>query len=313
MRRRQFLLFSLFAVSFTVAALLHSRAGTDFSVKSIISPRSSPEYSQKGHNLARENRSDARIKPRYAAVINFCQGERYGLLSQWAFKNHKDYSQAQDYDYFQGDSLRAPFGHFFTPPAWGKAALLWQVLDMRTEHEWFLLADCDALYMKLDESVEKLLEDLGFEPGPLGKTHVVVARDLGTSPFNTGVMLVRNGNWSRDFFADVLRLSILPAVREHPWWEQHAMQRLYVENKQEEHVHIGIVADRSRFNAFTVVRGEYKDNHSFVRHQVNCPGHPENNATTFEQCADNFAFFFCSRFQIRHIKECLNRKHRPRS
>ena len=306
MRRGRFLLLSLL-VSFAFLVLLTFRTERDFPSKTSTIPKSNPDCSHKGHALASKDGEDPRKNTSYAAVINFCLGDRYGLLSHWAFKNHKDYAQTQQYDYFQGDNLSSPYGHFFTPLSWGKVAFLWQILERRTEHRWFLLADCDALYTKMDESVEHLLNQLGYEPGPEGTKNVVVARDLGDSLFNAGFMLVRNVNWTRDFFAEVLRLSMQPAIREHPWWEQHAMHRLYMENKHEEHVHIGIVEDRSRLNAFTVVRDEYKDGHSFVRHQVNCPGHPENNATTFEHCAENFASFFCSRFRTRHMKECSTR------
>ena len=305
MKRDRLLQCAIVVVSFMFVALLpFRRTGSDLFGETSKDSKSGLDYSRKIHDLESEQHGDARVNVPYAAVINFCLGESYGRMSQWAFMNHKDYARAQKYDYLQGDSLRAPYGHFFTPPSWGKAAFLWMILDRRTEHKWFLLADCDALYTNLDEPVDQLLQHLGYDDSPQGSTHVIVARDLGDSPFNAGFMLVRNGNWSLDFFAEVLRLSTQPAVREHPWWEQHAMHRVYKENKHGEHVHIGIVEDRSRLNAFTVVRGEYKDGHSFVRHQVNCPGHPENNATTFEQCAENLASFFCSRFHSRHRDKC---------
>lgn len=312
MRRARYILCSIAVLSFILITSLPPHTVNGFHGRTFKSPESR-ELSLKDDHLVSEARAVAYANVPYAAVINFCLGGRYGLLSQWAFMNHKDYSQTQKYDYFQGDSLRAPHGHFFTPPAWGKAAFLWQLLEKKTEHRWFLLADCDALYMKLDESVEQLLGHLGYEHGAQGTINVVVARDLGDSTFNTGFMLVRNEDWSLNFFADVLRLSRLPAVREHPWWEQHAMHTLYKENKHNEQIHIGIVGDRSRLNAFTVVRSEYRDGYSFVRHQVNCPGHPENNATTFEQCAENFAIFFCSRFRSRHVEECSTQSSRERS
>jgi len=42
-----------------------------------------------------------------------------------------------------------------------------------------------------------------------------MAADLGSSLFNTGVMVVRNSKWSRDFFARVLRMGQHHAVRHH--------------------------------------------------------------------------------------------------
>ena len=55
----------------------------------------------------------------------------------------------------------------------------------------------------------------GVDPGPAGTTHVVAADDLGSSLFNTGVLVVRNSQWSRDFFANVLRSAKHHDVRNH--------------------------------------------------------------------------------------------------
>jgi hypothetical protein len=44
---------------------------------------------------------------------------------------------------------------------------------------------------------------------------VVIAKDTGTSIFNTGVLLVKNSEWSRDFFADVLRMGADRGTRHH--------------------------------------------------------------------------------------------------
>ena len=38
-----------------------------------------------------------------------------------------------------------------------KAAYFWQLLNQRSAHQWFVWADCDALYMNLDTPVHELL------------------------------------------------------------------------------------------------------------------------------------------------------------
>ena len=48
-----------------------------------------------------------------------------------------------------------------------------------------------------------------------GDAHIIAADDISPSIFNTGVLLVKNSEWSRDFFADVLRMGQTPEVRNH--------------------------------------------------------------------------------------------------
>ena len=60
----------------------------------------------------------------FAAVVDFCFGERYNLLSRWASKNHKLYSKMHRYDYYEGTAETFPEGHFFTPSSWGKIGFL---------------------------------------------------------------------------------------------------------------------------------------------------------------------------------------------
>lgn len=111
--------------------------------------------------------------------------------------------------------LSSPGLYVWEPFAWLKAGLFWQLLQARSRHQWFVWADCDALYMSLDKSVPDLIRDLGFDPQPSSNTNVVVADDIGDSIFNTGVMLVKNNEWSRDFFANVLRMGRKADVRHH--------------------------------------------------------------------------------------------------
>lgn len=81
------------------------------------------------------------------------------------------------------------------------------------------------------------------------------------------------------------------------------MHELYQQNASGEQIHIKIV-DRARFQAFTVNEGEFKLGTSFIRHQVNCPGHPANNATSLADCAANQAKFICSALYSEFSEEC---------
>eukprot|EP00740_Mantoniella_antarctica_P000040 CAMPEP_0181394402 /NCGR_PEP_ID=MMETSP1106-20121128/27762_1 /TAXON_ID=81844 /ORGANISM="Mantoniella antarctica, Strain SL-175" /LENGTH=314 /DNA_ID=CAMNT_0023515903 /DNA_START=126 /DNA_END=1071 /DNA_ORIENTATION=- len=207
------------------------------------------------------------------------------------------------YDVFQGDDNILPHMHFLEPFAWLKAGLLWQLLQARSAHQWFVWVDCDALYMNLDKSVPDLLRDLGVDPGPAGTTHVVAADDLGSSLFNTGVLVVRNSQWSRDFFANVLRSAKHHDVRNHGWWEQFAMQELYKQNHHEEQKRVAIIQERYKLNAFTNQR-EYVDGVSFVLHQVFCPGDQPNTAATVAECGRKFKGYFCTTLAEMYPKQC---------
>jgi len=236
------------------------------------------------------------------AVISFCHGERYADLRKWAKLNHASYAKRHGYDFIEGDDVVFPHAHFITPLSWAKAALLWQLVQTR-HNQWFILADCDALYTRMNETVSHLLADLGISAGDSNATHVVVASDIGGSPFNAGVVLVRNTAWSKKFLARVLLAAGDKGVREHPWWEQHAMHDLYRQNATGEQIHIRIV-DRARFQAFTINEGEFKLGTSFIRHQVNCPGHPANHAKSLAECAANQAKFMCSVLHSDFSEEC---------
>mmetsp|Transcript_23111 Transcript_23111/g.37110 ORF Transcript_23111/g.37110 Transcript_23111/m.37110 type:complete len:401 (-) Transcript_23111:27-1229(-) len=239
----------------------------------------------------------------YAGIVTYCHGPKFKDMGKWATLNHREYAKQHGYDSLQGDEHTLPHMHFLTPLAWLKAGLFWQLLQSRSEHQWFVWADCDALYMNLKKSVPDLLRDLRIDPSPAGATHMVIAKDIGDGIFNTGVLLVKNSEWSRDFFANVLRMGKHMNVRNHGHWEQFAMQQLYKGNKHEEQARVAIVQERYKLNAFTI-ESEYIDGTSFVLHQVNCPGHPANKASSWKQCGDNMKLRFCEKLAKKYPREC---------
>uniref|UniRef100_A0A7S0SWE8 Glycosyltransferase n=1 Tax=Mantoniella antarctica TaxID=81844 RepID=A0A7S0SWE8_9CHLO len=248
-------------------------------------------------------RTTTAAAPPFAGLLSFCHGPKFEAMESWTSRNHREYARRHRYDVFQGDDNILPHMHFLEPFAWLKAGLLWQLLQARSAHQWFVWVDCDALYMNLDKSVPDLLRDLGVDPGPAGTTHVVAADDLGSSLFNTGVLVVRNSQWSRDFFANVLRSAKHHDVRNHGWWEQFAMQELYKQNHHEEQKRVAIIQERYKLNAFTNQR-EYVDGVSFVLHQVFCPGDQPNTAATVAECGRKFKGYFCTTLAEMYPKQC---------
>ena len=236
-------------------------------------------------------------------LVSFCHGRKFQELGKWATLNHIEYATRHGYDFFKGNEQVLPHMHFLTPFAWLKAGFFWQLLQARSKHEWFVWVDCDALYMNMDKTVPDLIRDLGYDPRRNSDVHIIVADDLGSSIFNTGVLLVKNSEWSRDFFGNVLRMAQNENVRNHGFWEQFAMQELYKANRHMERIHVQIVVDRYKLNAFTVER-EFRDGVSFVLHQVNCPGHPNNRASSEKDCTNKMKSFFCAKLASKFPNEC---------
>jgi hypothetical protein len=240
----------------------------------------------------------------YAGVVTFCHGPKYEVMGKWSLRNHHEYANRHKYDIFQGDEHVLPYMHFLEPYAWIKPALFWQLLQLQSDHQWFIWADCDALYMNMDKPIPDLLKDLGIDSSAAGATHVVVSKDIDDSIFNTGVLLVKNSEWSRDFFANILIMGQHAHVRNHKWWEQFAMHELYKANMNEEQTHVVIVQERYKLNAFVkeTLIDEYVEGISFVLHQISCS--PE----LWEQCEYNTKMRVCEKLVKDYPVECMLEK-----
>ena len=137
----------------------------------------------------------------------------------------------------------------------------------------------------------------------------MVANDLGPSPLNTGVVLIRNSEWSREFYARVLRMTNDPKIRHHlagavaGGREQPVWHELYKHNAHGEQRHLKIINPRWKLNAFAILN-EYRDGESFTWHQVDCPYNGFYGAKTFQDCVNSFRRFFCSKQAEEFPSEC---------
>ena len=204
--------------------------------------------------------SSKHLKP---ALLHYCGGKSYAGIAEFSLENSKEYAKRHELDVLVANSDTFPTESFFTPKAWVKLAFMLQILEMK-QYSWLLWLDCDVLITSLHLPVEPLLDSLN-----VSHDHdIVVAKDIGNSPFNTGVLLVRVSDWTVKTVARALRYAEDPSVREHGWWEQKALHLLYNENKHEEQLKILVVQDRWRLNAFANLGEERSD--SFAWHRVNC-------------------------------------------
>ena len=188
--------------------------------------------------------------PSFATVFSFCVGEKFMNMSELVLHNHRSYASRHNYEFIEGSPESMPHINFIWPTVWLKAALAWQLLNQRSTSKWFIWVDCDALYVNLDESLPALLVRLNVN----NESQIVVAKDIVGSSFNTGVVLIRNSAWSRNFYSNILRVAsqknevryhladVDAGGREQPVWH-----KLYMENKRSEKKAIQVSPLRSPF------------------------------------------------------------------
>jgi hypothetical protein len=217
------------------------------------------------------------------ALVDYCVGESYATLKKLVAYNRRAYADNWRYKILSGNEEAVPVQSFIQPFAWLKAAYLFQLLSSSEEQdvEWFLWMDCDSLVTRFDMSVPQVLQEIGVS----AENHIVVAADPHAD-FNTGVMFIRNCQWSRDLWKRALQKASNNTIREHPWWEQQALLDLYHENLHNETRHILVSPDRWKINAFQSIRRNEFNASSFVLHRVNCNEQPE--------CSRLFESFFCA-------------------
>jgi len=229
-----------------------------------------------------ESSSETAAVSSTVGLVDYCVGDSYATLKKLIAYNRRVYADKWNYTIFSGNEEVFPVQTFVTPLAWLKAAYFYHLLTSAQvqDIEWFLWIDCDALITRFDSSIPQILEDLHVQL----KHDVVMAQDPNTE-FNSGVMFVRNSEWSRDLWKHTLQKASDIAIREHVWWEQQALLELYRENQYDEESHILITPDRWKINAFRTPRRNGYNASSFAWHRVNCREQPK--------CNDLFEAFFC--------------------
>ena len=250
-----------------------------------------------------------------AIVVTACVG-RHERLKELSESNKETYARAHDFDFVSGSAEQYPAMTFVQPFAWFKVALLLDVMKIvraaQTKHEWVLWVDCDALMSNLDENLVRLANRLIEEERGKRQNEidVIVAFDEGeTERINSGVMFVRNSQWSLDFFSTVLRKAEQERLRQHPHWEQAAINELIL-NKNEAWSGHFLKVKRNQINSFQPQKdlsrrhpdNRFRKGETFVVHRVNC-----HDVTL---CDELFKSWFChvhsedARFQ----RKCQNSK-----
>ena len=121
---------------------------------------------------------------------------KYEVLGRLAIENRRRYCERHGYDFISDVAVARD-----RPACWAKIPAL---LDALATHEWVLWADSDTLIF---ESARPFDEFCDFRYDMVVQSHaeffrfvgVPVEQGLARMPINTGVFLLRNSDWSRDF------------------------------------------------------------------------------------------------------------------
>jgi hypothetical protein len=231
-------------------------------------------------------RPKSSLSPRFA-LVDYCTGDSFNLLKKLVYYNRLAYAKTHGYGILSGSIEDFPLEPFISPKAWLKPAYLYHLMTNNEGNiDYFVWIDCDVLIARMDWSLKEVLsEKLG-----ISDTHqhdVIVSQDPNTL-FNTGVMLLRNTDWSRDLLKRTLQqASINNSTRYNSWWEQRALLDLYESNTHNEQQRIMITPHRTVLNAFrNERRNEYDPDTTFMWHRVNCRKHQQI-------CTQMSVDFFC--------------------
>jgi hypothetical protein len=178
------------------------------------------------------------------------------LYAELSEKLNRQYCEKNSYSYFvekNSDKIKSFCIEEDIAIQWYKVKYVYELLKNNPDQDYILFLDADAIVSNLEKKIEEYVDE---------KYNLVFANDIGShSVVNTGVFLVKNNNWSVEFFGkwwasrneisgqdvkDVLnwdggmhRPELKSVFRSSLWHEQTCISYLY--NTQEnikEHIKI---------------------------------------------------------------------------
>eukprot|EP00527_Entomoneis_sp_CCMP2396_P006523 CAMPEP_0198141074 /NCGR_PEP_ID=MMETSP1443-20131203/4145_1 /TAXON_ID=186043 /ORGANISM="Entomoneis sp., Strain CCMP2396" /LENGTH=346 /DNA_ID=CAMNT_0043803697 /DNA_START=90 /DNA_END=1130 /DNA_ORIENTATION=+ len=128
----------------------------------------------------------------------FIRWRNFDGILELTWQNKIDYARKHGYQLFDGSDLIDTT----RPPAWSKILAVAQLMD-EDKCDWIMWTDADTVVMNSDQKIENFL------PSDPSK-HLLVGSDNGGG-YNSGVFLLRNTEWSRQFLSD--------------WWDMRSFVR----------------------------------------------------------------------------------------
>ncbi|KAG0057306.1 hypothetical protein BGZ89_001887 [Linnemannia elongata] len=195
--------------------------------------------------------------------VDMCMAE----ASLPSAENKRIYADRHGYDFVARAAEFAQEEHRGRRLVWGKIGAIQKVLP---HYEWLFWMDMDAVIADLDKDLHEIIqfaEQAKAESGN-GEVSLIVARPKRDKMLNAGVMLIKNTDWSRAFFAEVQTRA--------PWYlkssyEQAAIWEVMSEDKWKSGVYL-YDADDHTMNTFPKLYAEG----DFVIHfaPAGCPSVP---------------------------------------
>lgn len=167
------------------------------------------------------------VKP----IISFT-GKKIGLVSlrtpqtmDWAFSselNQRHYCKLHGYTYilYNDIPIKAEIPH------WNKVAIL---LEHLSKYDWLVWIDSDAIFTKINQKLEEVI-------AKESNKDLLLCDDIGGWQLNTGVMFLKNTEWTKNIF---LKLWCMEHVPHSKAAEQSSLiHLLQTEDPQKEKHHI---------------------------------------------------------------------------
>jgi hypothetical protein len=154
-------------------------------------------------------------------LLTLAIGEDFRKSLSKALNSKKRYCEKRGYEYILGDEK---FWDREKPIPWSKIPFLLDVLKNTNDGEFIFMSDADVYITNMDFDIEKSIVPLL----PENKDLLMTIDSCGH--INDGNILIRNSEWSRDFWKRVYEQTDL---LYHPWWENAAVIKLLELNKDD--------------------------------------------------------------------------------
>ena len=159
-------------------------------------------------------------------IIALSAGDKRRVSFADLTTNQQNYAKKHGYEYVQFTESLAPC----RPEEWSKIKALEQKMDVATsvgiENDWYMWVDDDVVFTNPNMKIESIIGQ------HMGKDLILSADPASHSdiyPFNNGVFLIRNTEWSRDFLKKVYAIGgeqVRLTTRGVTCLEQEAMKIL---------------------------------------------------------------------------------------
>ena len=226
-----------------------------------------------------------------------CKTPKGSHLTLLSLKNKQDYAREHGHDFYYSAHLSDPQ----LTGAWNKVALIRDLMHRRSDIDWFVWMDYDALVMDLAYELPWDKYD-GYDFVLWGQQKELFQNGDAHMGLNTGVFMVRNTDWARAMFIETSRYGAGNGRNLEPEMKQGLSKYDWALFDQNGFAYVlkhwRTETSRKRVfleNSFTL-NGYWKDwpmervreVHPFVRHFMGCQFCSGINEADHDACTSEF-------------------------